>query len=105
MRQTKQQKARELLEATIIREGITGYDSRTMTPERHRRYVQRYITEATPFTRAMCELEMLMPSTYVQQADGSLQKTHDLWPQWAKDHWRTLNEICEEIQKRAARES
>lgn len=76
-----------------------------LTPERHRRYVQRYITEATPFMRAICELEMLMPSTYVQQADGSLQKTHDLWPQWAKDHWRTLNEICEEIQKRAARES
>ena len=81
------------------------YASRPVTPERHRAYVQRFITEATPYTRAMCELEMLMPSTYVQQPDGSLQKTHDLWPQWAKDHWKILNEICEEIKERAAREA
>lgn len=76
-----------------------------MTPERHRRYVQRYITAATPYTRAMCELEMLMPLTFIKKADGSLEKTRDLWPQWAKDQWKMLEQILERIKEDAARAS
>jgi radical SAM superfamily enzyme len=79
--------------------------SRPMTPERHRRYVHRFITEATPYTRQMCELEMLMPTTFVKKEDGSLEKTRDLWPEWAKMQWENLNQVVEIIKERAAREA
>ena len=49
----------------------------------------------------MCGLEMLMPLTFIQKADGSLEKTRDLWPQWAKDQWKMLEEILERIKEDA----
>lgn len=81
------------------------YASRPMTPERHRAYVQRYITEATPYHKEMARLELMMPVTMVQQPDGSLLPTKDQWPQWAKDSWQALRDICDSIKERAAREA
>jgi hypothetical protein len=76
-----------------------------MTPERHRAYVQRYITEATPYHKEMARIEIMMAPAMIQNADGSLTTTRDHWPEYAKQAYQALSDVCERIKERCAREA
>lgn len=62
--------------------------------------LQRYLDEATPIQRALCDLEMRMPVAYEKLPDGSLKPiVRHNWPEWAirlADSYDTLlNQIKE----------
>lgn len=73
-----------------------------MTPERHRHATELYLRAATPYMRALCELEMMMPLAFAQEPDGTLTKLekHD-WPEWAKAQASALEGCLDSIRRRA----
>ncbi len=70
--------------------------------ERERRAKTNYLNQATPFHRALCELEAQMPITFIQNPDGTPGEKieHFNWPPWAIQRKKLLTEICEDIKKR-----
>lgn len=68
----------------------------------HRRAIQNFLNQATPFQRSLCELESSMPLTFIQNGDGTLGKEmrRYAWPDWAIKYADALNECLEILKKR-----